>query len=452
MAKGWVNAQASNLPIARAYVKQCAPYVSPTLYLLVPHEVKNLIELAGGPMAVTEHMVLLYDPAWVQSVSVKVVATGLMHECMHVQLHHVRRGRSYPNPKLFYKASDLFINGVMVRQTHSVRTKTSSSTTVVEAPMWDFPEWALMPEQYGFEVGLTADEYYRLLEKHEDEKKKNCDNGEGEGAPGDGEEGAKERVMCGCCGGVTGNHALGSIEGLVDKNPDIARSDAERIRAVRQTNQALQEYMKSEAGRGLATGGWSELVEMSSAHFGVPWKTKLARVTRGYLGDIRTGQMDYSKRRPSRRSYLRGIMLPGLISYDPIVWFIVDSSASMGTKQLADALKVCADVMQQMGIREAYYLDADTEVKRDPIKIMARDLRSITILGRGGTNFIPAVALADKAKPRPSLVIYLTDGDGAAPEEAPRDMKFIWCIVPTAHKRIPASWGEHIILEDEKAA
>lgn len=464
MKKGWQAFRASNLALARAYVKFYAPYFSSTLYGFIPTPMPGLTKLAGGPMGITERLVLLFEPDWVESVSMIVLATGLAHECLHDQLRHGMRGKAYPDRYRWNKAADLFINGSMRTQMKTVkRPDPNRRGTVISSkePMWEFPSWALMPEKYGFPEGLSADEYYRLLEDYD---KKHPQQGPtvtlvsfGPSGSGDGEsEGKQEHkitngVCGGCCGGVAGNKLSSELEGKNDAQKGRSEADCRTI--AKETAAAIKKHMESASGRGDMPGSWAELVEMSDEIFKVPWRAKLAAVMRYSIGRVRSGGLDYSRRRPSKRSYLRGIPLPGLISYDPELCFIIDSSLSMGSPQLSSAMRVCADVLQQTGITSAWFLEADTQQHREPVRINVQDLRSMEILGRGGTDFRKVIKyVTEEFRPKPHIVIYVTDGDGVAPSRPPRDVQFIWCIVPTQHKRIPANWGEVIELDDSVVA
>jgi predicted metal-dependent peptidase len=471
MSTNW-SGKVGNLVVARAYVKQYAPYFSPTLYGFIPTPYPGLLEEVGGPIAVTERLVLLYEPAWVENEEMIVLATGLAHECLHDLLRHIARGKQYPNPKRFNKAADLFINGTMETQTKKVKTPSGGQET---QPLWKIPLWAALPSRYGFPTGLTADEYYRLLEEKESKEGKDG-SGKGQGkrtifiigngpgknetktddeneapgsSPGKGKgQGKDSHFMSGCCGGIAGNKLSQSLEQA--KNQEKGRSEADCKNISRDTAKAIQQHMQSAKGRGDIPGNWGELVDISEKVFRVPWRQKLSNITRYSISRARSGGLDYSRKRPSKRSYLRGVYLPSLIAYDPDIMILVDTSGSMSTHQLMDAKKVISDVLQQTGIQRVWFLDADTQARRAPILISTHELRALTFLGRGGTDFVRPLHTAEKHIPRPSIVIYLTDGDGGAPAEAPRGINVIWCIVPRSHRQQPpASWGTCIFLDDE---
>lgn len=105
-----------NLSLARNYVKLNAPYYTSTLYGFIPTPIEDLTALVGGPLAVTERLVLFYEPKWVETVSVKMLASGLAHEIMHHQLSHVARGKVYLDQERFNWAGDLVINQLLRKQ------------------------------------------------------------------------------------------------------------------------------------------------------------------------------------------------------------------------------------------------------------------------------------------------------------------------------------------------
>lgn len=407
---------------ARSYVRMWAPYMLPTLYGFIPTPVEGLIEKAGGPLAVTERLVLLYEPEWVATVDAWTLATGLAHEVCHDQLRHISRGMAYPNKKRFNMAGDLFINGILQRQMR--KAKVNGKDEVL--PMWKLPDWVLLPEKYGFPVGLTADAYYKLLEQK-------------------GDPGVDLQIMCGACGGVAGNPLAKELE--QQYNVEKGRSEADCKNIARATSRLLKEYMEGP-GRGLSPGNWSEFFDIGEESFPIPWRTKLATVFRQSYQQMRTGGTDYSMRRPSSRSHMRGFPLPGLVSYDPEIMFILDSSGSMGVEQLGDALRVISDVMTQCGIREAWLLEADATAQRPPRKVTPAMLRKLEIKGRGGTSFKQPIEYAQKFKPRPGLVMYLTDGAGDAHKAPPPEFKVVWCVVPSPWGHIPANWGTLVVLDD----
>ncbi len=73
-----------------------------------------------------------------------------------------------------------------------------------------------------------------------------------------------------------------------------------------------------------------------------------------------------------------------------------------------------------------------------------RGLEAVT--GRGGTDFCPPLEPDFLRKHRADVVIYFTDGEGPAPEQAPQ-IPVIWCLVPRG--KAPAPWGKMIRMGTE---
>lgn len=65
-------------------------------------------------------------------------------------------------------------------------------------------------------------------------------------------------------------------------------------------------------------------------------------------------------------------------------------------------------------------------------------------LGLGGTSFIPPFDYVRKNKLHPQIMIYLTDGDGPAPEKAAA-FSVLWVL--THDGQVPAAWGRIIRLK-----
>jgi predicted metal-dependent peptidase len=74
----------------------------------------------------------------------------------------------------------------------------------------------------------------------------------------------------------------------------------------------------------------------------------------------------------------------------------------------------------------------------------------LPLSGRGGTDFRAPLAAIQKLSPKPNICIYTTDGDGQAPDRAPKGMEVVWCIVPTPYGVRPAKWGKLIVVSDDQ--
>lgn len=422
------------LSLARAYIRREAPYYSSIIYGLIPHFQEGLETLG-----VTAGMVMLIDPVWYvdmvketghiktmdkDEATYKMQAGVLVHEAGHI-LRGIERLDSLIQvgvPKdIVNKGFDIPIND---------DAKDSG---------WLLPNWAIYSSTYGFPPNLTGEQYVELLlnmkEEAPNKYKAICEKfGGSSGKVGAGK--------CGSCGG----NGDSSLESKVDAEIGRTGADKQRIRkeAVAQAREAAAQ------GRGKVPGFLKQLLEDDNRKSVVPWRSRLRSVIRRCSGRVLSGRADFSLRRPSKRSYSRGIVRPGMIDRKPEIMLVRDSSGSMGPDQILSVNAEIKGILGQLGIEDAWFIDADAAVAITPRRIRMRDIHSLPVYGGGGTSFCPAIELAQTLNPTPDILIYLTDGDGAAPKHAPKNMKVIWCIIPTGYGRRPALWGDLVIVSDDQ--
>jgi predicted metal-dependent peptidase len=395
------------------------------------------------------------------------LATGLAHEVWHDQLEHGERGLKYADPKLFNKAADLFINQVLRTQ---MKIVTLADGSTEDRPMWRCADWFLQPEQFGAPLDQTADWYYDFLSKQEEEEEGDggqeggdgdeSQDGDGGGGDSDGDQESQggggggqgqKMVGGGHCGGIAGNPSAQEIEKEIDAQYGRSEGDVRQIR--KETARKVKKAIESAKGRGTLPGQFSELVKpLEDEESVTPWEVLLQNTVREVADNVISGGMDFSKRRPSKRSYLRGIIIGGLVDYELTILIVVDTSGSMDTEgQIRPAITEVCGVFEQTGVDQMWFMESDAGVQIEPRLISLEDLYEIEIHGRGGTDFRPAFTAALELDPKPDVIIYLTDGDGFAPMEEPADFATVWCIVPTPYGRRPADWGELVVLSDDQA-
>jgi predicted metal-dependent peptidase len=139
-----------------------------------------------------------------------------------------------------------------------------------------------------------------------------------------------------------------------------------------------------------------------------------------------------------------------MIDRKVVVGLVEDSSGSMGKKQFLAARAEMAGIFKQLGISDAWFMDADAAVAHEPKRIRLRELATLPVVGRGGTDFRPAIKKIRELRPKPDICIYLTDGDGTAPANPPQDLEVVWCIVPSHNGRRPARWGHLVVVSDDQ--
>ena len=118
---------------------------------------------------------------------------------------------------------------------------------------------------------------------------------------------------------------------------------------------------------------------------------------------------------------------------------ILDTSGSMGDVELGQCLSEF-NMLHSSGDYTLYLLQADTSVTLKPELYKRKS--SLTVRGRGGTLYQPAIEEAMRLNP--DFIVYAGDGDCA---DKPTDpgVPFVWLMTPGRSK--PADFGKEVVIE-----
>ena len=155
----------------------------------------------------------------------------------------------------------------------------------------------------------------------------------------------------------------------------------------------------------------------------VNWRTLLAAELRRAVAEV-SGAVDYSYRRPSRRSAVAGqVVLPALRRPVPEVAVVCDTSGSMTEDLLALVLAEVEGLLRALGLaRQVRVLACDTAVA--PAQRVS-SARQVQLVGGGGTNMGAGLAAAAALRPRPAVTVVLTDGYTPWPSSPPKGMRVV---------------------------
>ena len=155
----------------------------------------------------------------------------------------------------------------------------------------------------------------------------------------------------------------------------------------------------------------------------VNWRALLAAELRRAVAEV-SGAVDYSYRRPSRRSAVAGqVVLPALRRPVPEVAVVCDTSGSMTADLLAMVLAEVEGLLRALGLaRQVRVLACDTAVA--PAQRVS-SARQVQLIGGGGTNMGAGIDAAAALRPRPAVTVVLTDGYTPWPAAAPKGMRIV---------------------------
>ncbi len=426
---------------ARRVLLSATPYFAPLLLLIRFEE-----NQAEQTLSMNARGLLRYSPDYLAGRELPMVAALFLHEVMHLFLkHHSRiQGR---DPALWNIAGDLAINGV------------------VEACGLPLPKEGMFARDFGFPVGLTAEEYYeRLLQEPTGQGgpatsgKNKLDEKEGKGKGGEGQgttDGSSDssdprpssKAACGSCGGCAGQPTRGEQETAASSESNEGGEEGPSEGDISRAVAAVAQEVQSSKNIGNVAALLRRMADLLQQAAQVPWRQKLRHVaTRCCRRSPGAEHVDWS--RPNRRTIALGIgpgrpIRPSYTDHIPRVMVAVDTSGSMSERDLSVALREMQGIFRALRAEVALVV-CDARVHA------VQEVRSIEqvlplLQGGGGTDFRPVFAHAEGLRQRrPDVLVFATDGLGPAPALAPRGIQTIWLLVGQGERKAPASWGHEI--------
>jgi predicted metal-dependent peptidase len=366
---------------ARVWAAHQAPYLATAVLALDPVVVQAaegspLPDLRAFPADLAWHVYV--DPDVLAGSEPPQIGFWLLHQVTHLLRHHAGR---FPAPQtgkqnqhIWNLAGDAEINDDLC------------------AGELQVPPEAVTPGSLFLPDGRTAEEYWDALggeQLPQVQDSPDC---------GTGADGQERPWNCGRAG-------LSEIGRQL-----LARDVARRI-------------TEHQRRRGDVPSGWQRWADEVLTPV-VNWRRQLAAAVRRGVADV-AGRVDFTYRRPSRRAAATpDVVLPSLRQPLPQVAMVLDTSGSMSDGMLAQALGEVGGVLRSLGLgrRNLRVICCDAQAYGQQRILDARDVR---LLGGGGTDMGAGLTAAAGLRPRPDLVIVLTDGHTPWPPRAPDRMRVV---------------------------
>ena len=185
---------------------------------------------------------------------------------------------------------------------------------------------------------------------------------------------------------------------------------------------------------GTVPGGWMRWAQ-DVLPSRVDWRRVLAAEIRASLASV-AGNVDYTYRRPSRRQRsVPRVVLPSMHRPVPNVAIVCDTSGSMHEGLLARALSEVEGILARAGLRQTQVrvLAVDTNVHA-----VSRVSRAgqVQLAGGGGTDMGAGILAASHLRPRPAVIIVLTDGFTPWPSVPPKGIRVVIGILTQSTARL----------------
>jgi predicted metal-dependent peptidase len=382
-----------------------------------------------------------YNPAYVETIDDEEIKGVLAHEAMHPALGHNFRvaGR---DPAVANEAGDYAINPYIV------------------ASGLKLPKGALLDSKYD---GSLEENYAKIMREREQQRaqsqqqrqsasqqpKTGSDkaaglgqgkdqgqpdqSGQQQGQPDQGQGtaqsgGAQSAKGHGDTQQIDFDPGCGEVRPYPGDNPGEA--EAKWKVAVLQAAKVAQ--MVGEAP------GWLQGVLEGYADPSVDWRSLLQR----FAQDV--SATDYTYARPNKRYLHLGLYLPSL--HEPAVEdavFVRDSSGSVWSEIQAQFDAEIVNVFETMRPARLVVLDCDTRVTQVQIFERGDTVDLKPVCGGGGTSFVAPFIRVGEEGINPAFLVYLTDMEGAFPQEDP-GYPVLWASTTPLKKARSAPFGETI--------
>jgi predicted metal-dependent peptidase len=281
----------------------------------------------------------------------------------------------------------------------------------------ELPGHPVLPRDLRAEDGLLAEQYFDMIRRH---AARTADNQ------------ARSGSWLDCGSGADGIPRPGQGDG------GLPRWQADLLR-----RQVAQDVIAHGKQPGTVPAGllrWAE--EILSPK--VNWRAVLAAELRRAVAEV-SGAVDYSYRRPSRRSAVAGpVVLPALRRPVPEVAVVCDTSGSMTEDLLAMVLAEVEGLLRALGLaRQVRVLACDTAVA--PAQRVS-SARQVELFGGGGTDMGAGIGAAAALRPRPAVTVVLTDGYTPWPAAAPKGMRVVVGLLGESAPEAPP-WTRSVRVE-----
>jgi predicted metal-dependent peptidase len=263
----------------------------------------------------------------------------------------------------------------------------------------ELPGHPVLPRDLRAEDGLLAEQYFAGMRRHASRAAENQ---------------ARSGQWLDCGSGADGIPRPGQGQGV---EAGLPRWQADLLR-----RQVAQDVIVHGKQPGTVPAGllrWAEEVLAPK----VNWRAVLAAELRRAVAEV-SGAVDYSYRRPSRRSAVAGpVVLPALRRPVPEVAVVCDTSGSMTEDLLTMVLAEVEGLLRALGLaRQVRVLACDAAVA--PVQRVS-SARQVELIGGGGTDMGAGIGAAAALRPRPAVTVVLTDGYTPWPAVAPKGMRVV---------------------------
>ncbi|WP_336216721.1 vWA domain-containing protein [Nonomuraea sp. LPB2021202275-12-8] len=398
---GHEDAVRARIAAARLWAAHQAPYLASAVFALNPVILEPALdEVTGRPVADPDFRAFPADTRWNLHVEpgtalatpIEQIGWWMLHQVGHLVRGHAARSPVRPEPGRQVSHAAGAVRGEQAHRWNQAADAEINDD--LEAEDLRDPEGVVSPAALGLPANRTAEEYVPMLDVLAD-------------AMGRGGGALSDAIDCGSAvdGQARAYEDSGSGDGLGELDRDLLE---------RSVAADIQDRISA---RGEVPSGWRRWAEERTRP-SVNWRARLGALIRRGVSTV-AGQVDFSYRRPSRRAgAYDGIVPPSMVRVVPDTVVVIDTSGSVADDVLSRLLAEVTGIIDGVAGPNRRLRALCCDVRPHPVQVVRR-ASDIELIGGGGTDMRAGVEAATALRPRPDLVIVLTDGETPWPEHRP---------------------------------
>lgn len=368
---------------------------------------------------------LLYNPKFVDLLSLKELITVMEHEVLHLVLEHPFRIKDR-TPVLWNIAADCATNQMLDGNS--------------------LPSGAITPDVLKLPKDKHAELYYDMLKKdaqmikvtvystgngNSGNKSGKCNNKNNNNNNNNGGDGGGNDK---CWAEIETKEGKKIIIDNHDTWKEISENDKELKKEI--VKHAIrQAYEETQKNRGYIPGEIQEIIDKWFKPPTISWK-QLLKI---YVGNIVKSEYSYTWKRVSRRfgDTQKGKMPERTLK----LTVAIDTSGSVSKKEFQEFISEIKEI-QQCYKSEILILECDSKIQKEYILEPYMQINT-SFNGRGGTSYEPVFEYIKERNVETDLLIYFTDFYCTFPEKEP-PYAVIWCVSSNGDEKNTPKFG-HVV-------